>query len=303
MFWFVLLTSFLISSSSYSEPSVKLNVVASNSIVADWVKNVAGDQVDLKILVGPDSDVHTFEPSPSDNVALFKADVVFEIGLGLEPWMEKLYRASQSHAKRIILTNGIIIQPLTVLRLGREHHEDIDPHVWHNVRYAMGMVKRINQAFKSSDPANAQMYEARTQAYLKQLQELDSWVMRTTSQIPKDQRKLVTNHDSLGYFCERYQFVLVGAAFDSFTTEAEDSSAKNMAELISKIKKTGARVVFAENINSSKLISSLAQEAHVRLAPFLYSDALGREGSQADTYINMIRYNVQTIVAELTKQL
>ena len=123
--------------------------------------------------------------------------------------------------------------------------------------------------------------------------------MRTTSQIPKAQRQLVTNHDSLGYFCERYQFTLVGAAFDSATTEAEDPSAKDMANLIFKIRKTGAKVVFAENIQNSKVIASLAREAKVRLAPSLYTDALGKRSGPADTYIKMMRYNVQTIVSML----
>ena len=142
---------------------------------------------------------------------------------------------------------------------------------------------------------------SKKEAYLKQLQELDDWVMRTTSQLPKAQRKLVTNHDSLGYFCERYQFVLIGAAFDSSTTEAEDPSAKDMANLILKIRNSRIHTVFAENIHNSKVIASLAKEAKAQLAPSLYTDALGAKDSLADTYIHMIHYNVQTIVKALTE--
>ncbi|MBF0489244.1 MAG: zinc ABC transporter substrate-binding protein [Candidatus Omnitrophica bacterium] len=299
-FWFVLLISLLcFFVPVVARASEKLKVVATNSIVEDWVRNVAGDLVDLTVLVGPNSDVHTFEPTPLDNVLLSKADIVFEIGLGLEHWMDKLFAASQSRAKRVALTSGVIEQPLTILRLGREHHQDMDPHVWHNVHYVIGMVKRLSRTLKNQDPANAQIYEKNTQMYLAQLQELDSWILRATSQISKAQRQLVTNHDSLGYFCERYQFVLVGAAFDSATTEAEDPSARDMAQLIAKIKKTGVHAVFAENIQNSKVITSLAKEANIELAPSLYTDALGSKGSPAETYIKMIRYNVQTIVSML----
>ncbi len=283
----------LFLSVSYAQPSVKLKVVATNSIVANWVKNIASDdQIALTTLVGPDADVHTFEPTPLDNVALAKADVIFEIGLGFEHWMDKLYTASASHAKRIVLTEKVVSQPLTVLR-------DVDPHVWHNVRYVIGMVKRMNHALQLADPAHASIYETNTQSYLRQLEDLESWATKKVAQIPPERRKLVTNHDSLGYFCQHYGFDLIGAAFESATTEAEDPSAKDMAHLIDKIKLFGVHVVFAENINNSKLLASIAREAHVVLAPPLYTDALGPQGSPADTYIKMMRYNIETIVRML----
>ncbi len=302
MFWSALLISlgvFLNSVISFAQMPQKLKVVATNSIVADWVRNVAGSQVDLITLVGPDADVHTFEPTPFDDVALFKADIIFEIGLGFEHWMNKLYAASGSHAKRVVLTDRVDIDPLSIFEHG--HKEDIDPHVWHNVLYVIKMVQRINRILQSSDPLHAQVYEQNTQFYLKQLQGLESWALKTVAQIPKAKRKLVTNHDSLGYFCEHYQFKLIGAAFNSATTEAEDPSAKDMADLILKIKKSGVGVVFAENMQNSKVLASLAKEAHVNLAPPLYTDALGPQGSVADTYIKMMRYNIETIVHELLK--
>jgi len=285
----------------HAQATGRLNVVASNSIVADWVRNIAGDHVELTVLVGPDADVHTFEPSPADDVVLNKADIIFEIGLGFEHWMDKLYKASASHAKRVILTNHVVVEPLTILKLGRLHGEDTDPHVWHNVRYVMGMVKRINTALKLADPVHGPMYDQKTQSYLQQLEKLDGWIMRETSQIPSAERKLVTNHDSLGYFCERYHFQLVGAAFNSATTEAEDPSAKDMAELIFKIKTSRVGVVFAENINNPKFIAMLASEAKVQLAPLLYTDALGGQDSPAGTYMDMMRYNVKTIVTAFEK--
>jgi len=297
--WSVLVISLaacLLPVTAQAQTSAKLRVVATSSIIADWVKNIAGDAVELTVLVGPDSDVHTFEPTPADNIELSKASLVFENGLGFEHWMDKLYRSSQSKAKRVVLTKGVVQQPLTIYQV-QQHRDEFDPHAWHNVRYAIGMVKKMAQALIEADQVHADIYAKNLALYEKSLQELDEWVMKATSQIPKAQRKLVTNHDSLGYFCERYQFTLIGAAFESSTTEAEDPSAQDMANLINKIKKSGVRVVFAENINNAKVISAVASEAKVKVAPALYTDALGGKGSPAETYLQMIRYNVQTIVS------
>ncbi|MBI3601998.1 MAG: zinc ABC transporter substrate-binding protein [Candidatus Omnitrophica bacterium] len=301
MFWCVLLSGgfFFSPAIGYSEPLVKLKAVATNSMVANWIKNIAGDQVVLTTLVGANADVHTFEPTPSDNVALAKADIIFEIGLGFEHWMNRLYAASASRAKRIVLTDQVVSQPLTILRLGQKHGEDVDPHVWHNVRYVMGMVKRMGSALASADPAHAAIYKANTISYLKQLEALEAWAIRKVAEVPRERRKLVTNHDSLGYLCQHYGFDLIGAAFESATTEAEDPSARDIAHLIDKIKTSGVPVVFAENIHNSQLLASIAREAHVQLAPPLYTDALGSQPSQADTYIKMMRYNIETIVRML----
>ncbi len=279
-----------------AESDKKLKVVATTSIIADWIKNIASDQVELTTLVGPDSDAHTFEPSASDSVALAHADVIFENGFGLEHWMNKLYTAANSKASRIVLAKSVVESPLTIFKSGDNRYEDVDPHVWGNIRYVVGMVNMINNTLKSMDPHHAKAYESRTMAYIVELKELDNWIMKKVAFIARPQRKIVTNHNSLGYFCERYQFEVVGAAFDSVTTEAEDSSAKKMAELLFKIKKANVKVIFAENIHNSKMIASLADEAHIKLAPALYTDALGPQGSQADTYIKMMKYNAQVIV-------
>lgn len=306
-FWSVLISLCFISVPVLSaEPQAKLKVIASNSLIADWTLQVAGDKVDLKVLVGADSDVHNYEPTPADTIAVAQADVVFENGLGFEHWMNKLYRSSGSSARRVILTQGVVKDPLMINEDAHHHeadghhHGERDPHVWHNVRYVIGMVAKIADELGQADVHNRDLYQQRAADYIVQLQELDGWILKQTSRLSKEERRIVTNHDSLGYFCERYQFTLVGAVFESSTTEAEDPSARDMAELIMKIKKTGVRAVFAENVSNAKVIAALAQEAKVRLAPALYTDALGAPGSEADTYIKMIRYNVKTLVEALT---
>lgn len=309
--WFALISLMCYVSPVLSaESPARLKVIASNSLIADWVYQVAGDKVELKTLVGADSDAHNYEPTPADSVAMAQADLVFENGLGFEQWMDKLYRSSASTARRVVLTKGVVKEPLSIAEEEGGHHHDheghhhgeVDPHVWHNVRYVIGMVAKIADELSRADELHREIYQQRALSYTAELQELDEWILKRTSRLSNEQRRIVTNHDSLGYFCERYQFTVVGAVFESATTEAEDPSARAMAQLVTKIKKTGVRAVFAENVSNTKVITALAKEADIRLAPSLYTDALGAKGSAADTYIKMIRYNVETIVKALTPE-
>jgi ABC-type Zn uptake system ZnuABC Zn-binding protein ZnuA len=285
----------------------KLRVVATYSVVGDFLRNVAGDQVELTTLVGADGDAHTFEPTPQDGVALAKADVIFENGVGFEGWLDKLYSSSQSKAKRVVVSKGLKLLEADDNhehgnKEGDKHkhdHEEHDPHVWHDVQNAIHMVQLIRDELATADPANADKYKANAAAYLQQLQELDKWVVEQVATIPEARRKLVTSHDTFGYFSHRYGFKVVGTALASFSTEAADPSAAEFAKLCEAIKAAKVPAIFAENVHNPKLMQPLAQEAGVKLAPPLYTDALGKEGSDGDTYIKMMRHNVSTIVASL----
>jgi zinc/manganese transport system substrate-binding protein len=270
----------------------KLKVVATYSVVGDFVRTVAGDQVELTTLVGGDGDAHTFEPTPQDGVALAKADVIFENGVGFEGWLDKLYSSSGSKAQRVVVTKGM------KLREADDKHEH-DPHVWHDVQNALHMVEAIRDELATADPANADKYKANAAAYLQQLRELDKWVVDQVATVPEARRKLVTSHDTFGYFSDRYGFTVVGTALASFSTEAADPSAAEFAKLCEAIRGAKVPAIFAENVQNPKLMQRLAQEAGVKLAPPLYTDALGKEGSDGDTYLKMMRHNVSTIVANL----
>ena len=178
-------------------------------------------------------------------------------------------------------------------------HEEHDPHVWHDVQNAIHMVEAIRDELVKVDPAHADKYQANAAAYLQQLQDLDKWVVEQVATLPEANRKLVTSHDTFGYFSRRYGFQVVGTALSSFSTEASDPSAADFAKLIEAIKAAKVPAIFAENVQNPKLMQRLAQEAGVKLAPPLYTDALGKEGSEGDTYIKMMRYNVTTIVNSL----
>ncbi len=142
------------------------------------------------------------------------------------------------------------------------------------------------------DPANKDLYEANAKDYIQKLQALDAWVKEQVALIPVDKRKLVTNHDALGYFARRYGFQIIGAVIPSATTEAADPSAKETADLLNIIKANGVHAIFSENMANPKLAQTLAKEAGVVVGPELYTDALGPVGSEGETYLKMIKYNV-----------
>jgi zinc/manganese transport system substrate-binding protein len=268
----------------------KPRIVATFSVLGDLVKNVAGPDAEVVTLVGPDGDAHTFEPAPADGVVVAEADVLFATGAGLEPWLDKLCASSQAPGKRIAVTDG--------LALRKEKHET-DPHVWHDVRNAMHMVRVIRDALVETDASQAEKYRANAAAYLARLERLDQWARETVKPLPPARRKLVTSHDTFGYFAQRYGFQIVGTALASVSTEAADPSAGDFAKLVESIKSARVPAIFAENVHNPKLMQRLARDAGVRLAPPLYTDALGKPGSAGDTYEKMMRHNVTTIVHAL----
>jgi zinc/manganese transport system substrate-binding protein len=291
----------------------KLPVVASFSILGDLVQQVGGDKVEVRTLVGAGADAHTFEPSPADSAALTRAVLVFENGLGFEPWLERLYAASGSKARRVVVTDG-----LTALHAEEDEgdghgqaakekdkddhgHGEQNPHAWHDVRHAQHMVGVIREALAAADPANAAVYRANGDRYLTELQALDTWIGEQVNSLPPERRKLVTTHDTFRYFAVRYGFEVVGTALGAASTEAAEPSAGEFARLVQAIKDAGVPAIFAENVANPRLMERLAHEAGVTLAPTLYTDALGQPGSNGETYVKMMRYNVTTIVDALKK--
>jgi ABC-type Zn uptake system ZnuABC Zn-binding protein ZnuA len=177
----------------------------------------------------------------------------------------------------------------------------VDPHAWHDVTGAMHMVERIRDGLAQADPAHAAAYRANADSYLAQLKDLDGWIEAQVATLAPERRKLVTTHDTFGYYAARYGFEVVGTALGSLSTEAADPSAGEIAALVQEIRSTGVPAVFAENVANPKLMQQIAAEAGVTLGPALYTDALGQAGTEGDTYIHMERYNTAAIVSALAR--
>ena len=281
-----------------------LQVVASISILGDLVHDVGGDAVAVTTLIGPGIDAHTYDPAPADLVLLSEADVIFENGLGFEPWLDRFSESAQPSAPRIVVTEGI-----APLAAGEEPGErevpagepgQFDPHVWHDVANAIVMVENIRDALAAADPANAETYAANAAATIAELEALDAEIREQVATLPAERRKLVTSHDTFAYFADAYGFTVLGTALGSLSTEVGDPSARDIALLIGQIAEAGVPAIFAENVANPDLMASIAAEAGVILAPPLYTDALGPPGSPGETYQGMMRSNVATIVAALS---
>ena len=260
----------------------------------DWVRSIGGDEIELTVLVGAEGDAHTYEPTPRDSVALAEANILFENGMGFEVWLERLFQASNSTARRVVVTESIKPRELVV----SESRTEIDPHVWHLPENAKLMVEAIALALEKVDPAHAAKYRDRQRTYVGQLNELDAWITQQAASIPAQRRKLVTTHDTFGYLADRYDFEVL-SVLGSVSSESSDPSAGQVAEIIDRIRTLKIPAIFAENILNPKLTLKIAEEAGVKIVPTLYTDALGPADSPGQDYLGLMRFNVKTIVEAL----
>lgn len=293
-----------------------LEVVASFSILADWVGQVGGDDVDVTSVVPADGDAHTFDPDPSVVASIADADVIFTIGPSFDGWMESVIESSGTDATVVVLLDSIDIDPARHAHDGHDvgtpvaghegeatdghDHSGEDPHIWGDVMLASASVDVIAETLATIDPNRADDYAKNADAYKSELEELDAWIHEQVATIPEENRKLVTSHDTLGYYADAYGFEILGTALGSLSTESGDPSAADIAKLVEQIDDAGVPAIFAENVMNPDLMQAIADEAGVELAPPLYSDALSDSDSGAATYIDMMRSNTTTIVTALT---
>ena len=267
----------------------KLKVVATFSILSDLVKNVGGDRVDARTLVGPNGDAHVYQPSPSDAKTLADAKVVFVNGLGFEGWMERLIKASGSKAPVVTATKGV--KPRKSDDVG-----GADPHAWQSVANAKIYVANIRDGLSAADPAGKASYEASAAAYLAQLDALDAEVKAAIEKIPADRRRIITTHDAFGYFAAAYGVSFI--APQGVSTESE-VSAKDVAKIITQIRKQRIPAVFLENVTDDRLLKRIGAESGARIGGTLYSDALTDGQGAAPTYLDMMRHNVRQLAQAL----
>ena len=265
----------------------RLNVVASFSILGDFVKNVGGDRADVTTLVGPDGDVHVYTPAPSDARKIADAKLLVINGLGLEGWLPRLLQASGGKAPIIIATRGI-----APLKVG----SDADPHAWQSVANAKIYVTNIRDALSAADPAEAEIFRANAQGYLAKLDALDREVREAVARIPPGRRKVISTHDAFGYFASAYGIEFIAPL--GVSTESE-ASARDIAGIITQIRTAKIPAVFLENITDPRLMQRIASETGAKVGGTLYSDSLTGEKGDAPTYIDMVRHNIKALTSAL----
>lgn len=276
-------------------------IVASTTQIADFARQIGGDQILVKSILAPGADPHTYQVTPNDVQMVLGADLCLENGLHLEGknWMATLAK----DAKKPLITTTDGIQPLSVNQGGESI---VDPHSWFSPRNVAVYVNNIVKGFSRLDPANKGKYEARAKLFLQQLRVLDGWVREQLNTIPTQKRILVTTHDAFNYFCREYKFNsnndFLSIAPVGWSTGSEVGAGitpERRRKVIDSIKDSGAPAIFVETTINPKQIREIAKETGVKIGGELYSDSMGPEGSAGETYIGMMRENVLLIVSAL----
>jgi zinc/manganese transport system substrate-binding protein len=272
----------------------KLKVVASFSVLGDFVKNVGGERVEVTTLVGPNSDTHVYQPTPADAQKIGAAKIVVINGIGLEGWMTRLVKAAGSKASTVVATAGI--KPLKMEDEHKPGHMITDPHAWQSVANAKVYVANIRDGLSKADPAGKSAYEANAKEYLAKLDALEGEVKAAVAKIPAERRRIITTHDAFGYFAAAYSMQFISP--EGVSTESE-ASAKDVGTIINQIRKEKIPAVFLENISDPRLIEQIARETGAKIGGTLYSDALSKSDGPAPTYIDMMRNNLREFGAAL----
>ncbi len=282
-----------------------LRVVATTTVLADLVAQVGGDLVTVTPLVPLGGEVHTFDPSTSDVVAISEADLVVMNGLGLDEWLRDLAQnAGASDVPIVELAEDLegveYLEPAHADRVeaheGKEEHvgEAANPHLWLNVTYAQKYVEKLIQTLRQVDPDDAAGYDANGAAYQDRLASLESWVRQQMATVPDENRRVVSFHEAFPYFAAAYDLEIVGTVIDA---PGQDPSAGETAALIQGIRDEGVSAIFAESQFPSSLTQTIAQETGVTVVTDLYNDSLGPP--PVDSYEGLIRWDVERIVQAL----
>jgi ABC-type Zn uptake system ZnuABC Zn-binding protein ZnuA/ABC-type Mn2+/Zn2+ transport system permease subunit len=332
-----------------SEPGT-VRAVATTTQVADLVREVGGDEVEVTQILQPNTDPHDYEPRPSDVAAFADADIVFKSGGHLDEWSEQLVDDSGSSATVVDLSAGL---PVKIqggdhdhsgeeAHSGHDHshsedahshsgeggkekgrsdeghmHEgemghsdeaaaaggedpgETDPHWWHDPVNVGAATNEIEAALTDLDPSGKRAFSANADAFRTEIDSLDRSIARCFEAIPAAQRKLVTDHDALGYFANRYDIEVVGAVIPALTTAAQPS-AGDLAELEQTIEDENVRAVFPENAYSPQLAEAVARDTGASTEYSLYGDSLAPEGSSAATWVGMMKENANSMALGFT---
>jgi zinc/manganese transport system substrate-binding protein len=291
---FIALLAILPFGNAPVEAAEKVKVVASFSILADLVREVGGDRVEITALAGPNADMHAFQPTPADAKKVAAADVAVINGLGFEGWADRLVKSSGYKGPAVVASKGI--KSLAAAddkhgHGGKGHaHGRSDPHAWQAVANVKTYVGNIRDALITVDGAGKAAYESMAADYLKKLDALEAEIKAAFTDIPKPKRRVITSHDAFKYYGNAYGLTFLSP---QGVTGDSEPTAKDVATLIRQIKREKAKVVFVENISSPRLIETIAKESGAAMGGTLYSDALSDPSGPAASYIAMMRHNTR----------
>ena len=280
---FLCLLLSLATASSANDSS--LRIVTSFSILEDLVKQLGGEWVTVVNLVGRNADAHMYQPKPSDGIAIASADLVVFNGLEFEGWIVRLIDNSDYKGKQLIASKGVD---------GIKNGEEIDPHAWQSFRNIRVYIQNITRTLIALRPQYANEFTQRHKQYLNALNTLEKRLIEKIASIPPNKRIVVTSHDAFGYLGREFDIRFLAPLGLSLEVEA---SAQDVSIVIDQIRKHKVQALFVENINNPRLLQRIAAEANVGIGGRLYSDALSEAEGPADTYLNMMQHNVESLIS------
>lgn len=302
---------------SASQPATQAStepaVLAVESFLADITQQVAGERLTVQTLMPLGLDPHAFEPTPQDVARIADADLLIVNGAGFEEWLQEVLENAGGERRVVEAASGLESRVSAEAHAeedeaaghddaeghaGEHEHAEGDPHFWLDPANAKTYVANIRDGLAAVDPEGAAVYAANADAYITQLEELDTWIQAQIAQVPPERRLLVTNHESFGYYADRYGLRVVGTVIPSVSTGASPS-AQQLAALADEIKATGVPVIFLETGANPQLAQQLAVETGVKVVTDLYSHSLTTADGPAPTYLDLMRYNTDLIVDAL----
>jgi ABC-type Zn uptake system ZnuABC Zn-binding protein ZnuA len=308
-------------------------VLAIESFLADITKNISGSRLVVETLIPLGLDPHSFEPSPGDVAKISESDILVINGSGFEGWLNKIITGANEKVTIIECSKGLKnriqngdvqeqssneisretgaanesgLEAETVIESGQEAYgenetgylNEGDPHFWLDPNLAMVYVQNIKDALIKSDPQGKELYDKNAEEYTARLMELDAWITKEVKKIPQDKRLLVTNHESFGYYADRYGFKVIGTIIPNFSS-ASSPSAKEVSDLIDRIRATNVRAIFLETGSDSKIADQIAKETGIKVVTELFTHSITEPAGPAPTYIKMIEFDTNTIVESL----
>lgn len=307
---------------SSGSADVQLSVVTTTTIIAALAEEVAGEHATVQSILQPGVDPHTFEPSPDQAAMLAEAGLVLMNGIELDDFLIDFIESANADVPIVVVTEGIELlgfeeaaghegeedEHAAEGTIDAEHsdeeaeheeeHGEFDPHVWQDPLRVQQMVDEIATALAEADPENAGDYQANADAYNQQLEDLDGEIRAMLDPIPEANRKVVTNHEALAYFAERYDLDIVGTVIPGAGADSEPS-ARDIAELVELIEHEQVKAIFAEQLIDPKIAEQIASDTGVAIVYGIYTDSVGEPGSGAETVDGMLRANATQIAEAL----
>ena len=286
--------------SSTDSSSSKLNVVATNSIIADITKNIAGDKINLHSIVPVGQDPHEYEPLPEDVKKTSKADLIFYNGINLETggnaWFTKLVENAKKKENKdyYAVSDGVDVIYLE----GQSEKGKEDPHAWLNLENGIIYAQNIAKRLIEKDPDNKATYEKNLKAYVEKLTALDKEAKEKFNNIPEEKKLIVTSEGCFKYFSKAYN---VPSAYIWEINTEEEGTPDQIKSLVEKLRETKVPSLFVESSVDDRPMKTVSKDTNIPIHAKIFTDSIAEKGEEGDSYYSMMKYNLDKISEGLAK--